>query len=71
MFQNLAGSDGMINAISAQGDLPCSADAYKRANYWDFSTNFPTIEEQEALRDPKMSKAQHAGSSRPHRQRGD
>ena len=59
MFQNLAGSDGMINAISAQGDLPCSAEAYKRANYWDFSTNFPTIEEQEALRDPKMSKAQH------------
>jgi hypothetical protein len=59
MFQNLAGSDGMINAISAQGDLPCTADAYKRANYWDFSTNFPTVEEQEALRDPKMSKAQH------------
>jgi len=58
MFQSLAGSDGMVNAVSAQGDLPCTADAYKRADYWDFTTSFPTIPEQEALRDPKAGQAE-------------
>lgn len=57
MFESLAGSDGMVNAVSAQGDLPCTADAYKRADYWDFTTSFPTIPEQEALRDPTATKA--------------
>jgi hypothetical protein len=56
MFQPLAGSDGMVNAVTAQGDLPCSADLYQRANYWDLTTNFPTIAEQEALRDPGSAK---------------
>jgi hypothetical protein len=56
MFQAVAGSDGMVNAVTAQGDLPCSADLYQRANYWDLTTNFPTIAEQEALRDPGSAK---------------
>src|SRR6266568_1847492 len=55
MFENQAGSDGLISAVNAQGDLPCSADLYKRASYWDFTTNFPTIAEQDALRDPRAA----------------
>lgn len=49
MFQNRIGADGQIDALSVQGVLPCSADQYKRVDYWDFSTNFPTLDEQQAL----------------------
>lgn len=49
MFQKQIGSDGQISAINAQGVLPCSADQYKHFDYWDFSTNFPTLEEQDKL----------------------
>ncbi|MGB7548350.1 MAG: hypothetical protein WBM14_11420 [Terracidiphilus sp.] len=49
IFQNRIGADGQIDAMSVQGVLPCSADQYKRFDYWDFSTNFPTLDEQQAL----------------------
>ncbi|MFZ0742876.1 MAG: hypothetical protein WAM85_00625, partial [Terracidiphilus sp.] len=58
IFQNQVGSDGQIAAINAQGSLPCSADQYKHFDYWDFSTNFPTIDEQGQL----MNHAQYAGA---------
>jgi hypothetical protein len=53
MFQNQTGADGQVAAINAQGSLPCSPDQYRRANYWDFNTNFPTLDEQAMLLDPK------------------
>ncbi len=49
VFQSKLGSDGEVASITAQGVLPCSADQYQHFDYWDFSTNFPTIEEQEKL----------------------
>jgi hypothetical protein len=55
IFENQAGADGLISAVNAQGDLPCSADLYKRANYWDFTTTFPSVAEQDALRDPRAA----------------
>jgi hypothetical protein len=53
IFQNQTAADGQVAAINAQGSLPCSPDQYKRANYWDFNTNFPSLDEQAMLLDPK------------------
>ena len=58
IFTNESNRDGQVIAINAQGSLPCSLDQYKRADYWDFDTNFPTVSEQTALVDPKAAKAQ-------------
>jgi hypothetical protein len=53
IFQNQTTNDGQVTAVHAQGTLPCSPDQFKRADYWDFNTNFPTLEEQAFLVDPK------------------
>lgn len=49
IFQNELGDDGSVIAVNVQGSLPCSRDQYKKIDYWDFATNFPTVEEQDAL----------------------
>lgn len=49
MLQSAVGDDGKVMAMSAQGTLPCTAAQYKQIVYWDFTTNFPTLEAQEAL----------------------
>jgi hypothetical protein len=41
--------DGKVAAINAQGNLSCDAKAYNHLDYWDFSTNFPTLAEQSDL----------------------
>jgi hypothetical protein len=48
-FQSAAGEDGKINALNAQGIVPCTPDQYKQVVYWDFTTNFPTLAEQDNL----------------------
>jgi hypothetical protein len=53
IFQNQMTKEGQVSAVHAQGTLPCSPDQYKRADYWDFNTNFPTLDEQAFLVDPK------------------
>ena len=61
VFENKLGSDGQVASISAQGVLPCSADQYKHFDYWDFSTDFPTLAEQEELlKHPRNARAQQA-----------
>ena len=57
IFQPEMGPDGQAIAVNVQGTLPCSPDQYKRASYWDFNTNFPTLDEQEALVDPRAAAA--------------
>jgi hypothetical protein len=47
VFTNILGSDGKVEALWAQGNLPCSPDQYNRFDYWDLSTNFPTRAEQD------------------------
>ncbi|MDE3199731.1 MAG: hypothetical protein KGN79_02325 [Acidobacteriota bacterium] len=49
IFQPVVDPNGKVIAVQALGDLPCSVDAYKRAYIWDFTTNFPTPDEQDAL----------------------
>lgn len=54
IFQNQTSDDGEVTAVNAQGSLPCAPDQYRRTDYWDFNTNFPTLDEQAALLDPRL-----------------
>lgn len=49
IFQASPGDDGTVIKVTAQGTLPCTAEQYKQIVYWDFSTNFPTLAEQDEL----------------------
>jgi len=64
VFQNALGPDGTVTAVNVQGSLPCSPDQYQKASYWDMNTNFPTLDEQAALLDPKAA-ALNARQSEP------
>jgi len=64
VFQNAIGPDGLVSAVNVQGSLPCSPDQYQRASYWDMNTNFPTLDEQAALLDPKAAAAAAALQAR-------
>lgn len=55
VFQNQIGPEGLVTAVNVQGALPCSPDQYQRASYWDMNTNFPTLDEQAALLDPRAA----------------
>ncbi|MGA7857813.1 MAG: hypothetical protein WCA11_07805 [Terracidiphilus sp.] len=54
------GADGKIDALNAKGVLPCSEDEYRRFDYWDFSSNFPTLAEQDVLLGHKPAKIEEA-----------
>lgn len=49
LLQTTVDDTGKIISMSAQGTLPCTPEQYKQVVYWDFSTNFPALEEQEQL----------------------
>lgn len=55
VFQSALGPDGLVSAVNVQGSLPCSPDQYQRASYWDMNTNFPSLDEQAALLDPRAA----------------
>lgn len=46
--QNTAGSDGQIAEVTVTGGLPCSLKQYQSLATWQFFTNFPTLDEQDA-----------------------
>jgi hypothetical protein len=49
VLQAKLGNDGNVASLFTQGNLPCTADQYAHFDYWDFSTNFPTVQEQHDL----------------------
>ncbi len=49
LFQPQLDPDGNIIALNAQGEVPCSRQTFKHVDFWEISTNFPTLEEQQAL----------------------
>jgi len=55
IFQTQLTNEGLVSEVTVQGTLPCSPDQFKQANYWDFNTNFPTLDEQADLLDPKAA----------------
>jgi hypothetical protein len=65
--ENTTGEDGQISEIDLTGPLPCPEKAYATFKGWDFSSDFPTLAEQdEWLRHEKgLGVRVHAGSSEP------
>ncbi len=49
IFYDQRDNDRKIVAIDAQGEIPCSKQAYKHVDYWEITTNFPTLDDQQAL----------------------
>jgi hypothetical protein len=49
LLQTRDGDNGKVASMSAQGSLPCTDQQYKQVVYWDFSTNFPALAEQDRL----------------------
>src|SRR6185437_14223531 len=65
VFQNQMGDDGQVVSVVAQGNLPCTEKEYKRFGYWDFTTNFPSIDEQkQIMREPALAAARAAAEAR-------
>lgn len=64
VFRNIQGSDGSVEALWAEGELPCSPDQYRRFDYWDMSTNFPTLAEQDQLLGRKPAETAHKEDAR-------
>jgi hypothetical protein len=49
-FTNIIDKDSKkVDALWAEGELPCSADEYKHIDYWALNTNFPTVAEQQRI----------------------
>jgi hypothetical protein len=65
-FQFETGADGQVAAMNAQGSLPCPSKAYKRFDYWDFSTDFPTLAEQSEVVKRNAEVAARAARPAPH-----
>ena len=64
-FQNVIDDDGQISSVYVQGVLPCTEAQYKKFNYWDFTTNFPSVEQQDTLmKAPAIAKARAAAAAR-------
>jgi len=64
VFQSAIGPDGLVSAVNVQGSLPCSPDQYQKASYWDMNTNFPSLDEQAGLLDPRAAAAAAALQAR-------
>lgn len=63
-FQNELGDNGQVAFVYAQGVLPCSEAQYKKFNYWDFTTNFPSLDRQDALmKAPAIAAARAAAAA--------
>ncbi|MGO8935274.1 MAG: hypothetical protein ACLPLZ_01650 [Terracidiphilus sp.] len=62
--QNIAGPDGQIAEVTATGGLPCSLKQYQSLTTWQFFTNFPTLDEQDAwLKHQKLDAVANARKS--------
>ena len=68
LFQNQTTAKGQVVALNAQGEIPCSMKAYEKTTQWSFSTNFPSLAEQdEALKRPQEMRAIAAQRAAAHK----
>ena len=68
IFQNQIGPKGQVVALNAQGEIPCSAKAYENTAQWSFTSNFPSLAEQdEALERPQEMRAKAAQRAAAHK----
>lgn len=49
VLQSALDENDKVASLSTQGTLACTPEQYKQADYWDFSTNFPSLAGQDAL----------------------
>jgi hypothetical protein len=63
VFQNDTGKDGVTASITAQGELPCTKEAFDRAASWSFAPKFLTLDEQAALVKRQVDMQTLAGGS--------
>jgi hypothetical protein len=49
LLQTKVDDDGKVISLGARGTLPCTQEQYSHVSYWDFSTNFPPLAEQDRL----------------------
>jgi hypothetical protein len=47
IFQYQIAPNGQVASIIAQGEIPCSTKAYEKTTQWNFSTDFPSLVEQD------------------------
>ncbi|MGD0681395.1 MAG: hypothetical protein ABR990_05020 [Terracidiphilus sp.] len=47
IFQKQISPKGQVVALNAQGEIPCSAKAYENTVQWSFTSNFPSLAEQD------------------------
>jgi|CZKF01.1.fsa_nt_gi hypothetical protein len=47
IFQNQIAPKGQVAVLNAQGEIPCSAKAYEKTVQWSFTSNFPSLAEQD------------------------
>lgn len=61
-FTRLRLKDSTVIGLWAEGALPCTAEQYRNADYWSFTTTFPTVSEQAHLlgRKPPVEAAPEA-----------
>lgn len=70
VLQAKLANDGTVASLFAQGTLPCTSDQYGHFDYWDFSTDFPTVKEQHDLmshktqREAALARAQNEAARR-------
>jgi hypothetical protein len=62
IFQLNTRSNGTIESISSQGEMPCPQTAYEGMGYWSFLPDFPSVEEQTAWLNQKTGGG-HADST--------
>jgi hypothetical protein len=68
IFQYQIAPDGQVAAISAQGEFPCSKKAYEKTVQWSFSTDFPSLSEQdEGLEQQQKMRASASQKSVAHK----
>jgi hypothetical protein len=61
-FKAVDETDGQAEGLWSEGTLPCSLDQYMRFDYWDFTTDFPTVTDQAGMLGAPARKAEQAGS---------
>jgi len=69
LFQDQSGSDGQVDSINAQGQIPCTEQAYGRAVAWAFLPDFPSLVEQNQLlqdQAEKQTAAEREATARRH-----
>ena len=64
IFRRDLASDGTVAAISSEGELPCSRNAFKEAARWSFSSTFLTTAEQDSFAKAHSENAAQLGTAR-------